>query len=153
MNIPIVIISYNNHKYINNTIKQLENINPNILKNIIIMDNNSSDINTINFLTTTRYKVIRNAVNKGPWVEHYVDFYNSLPNKFFITDPDLQFNKNLPKNFNEILLNLSDKFNTYKIGFALDVTDFNQMYNTIYYNNLNISDWEKQFWTNRNWFT
>jgi len=149
MNIPIVIISYNNHKYINNTIKQLENINPNILNNIIIMDNNSSDINTINFLTTTRYKVIRNAVNKGPWVEHYVDFYNSLPNKFFITDPDLQFNKNLPKNFNEILLNLSDKFNTYKIGFALDVTDFNQMYNTIYYNNLTISDWEKQFWTNK----
>ena len=56
MKIPVVIISYNNHKYINNTIKQLENINPNILNNIIIMDNNSSDINTINFLMQIRIK-------------------------------------------------------------------------------------------------
>ena len=95
MNIPIVIISYNNHKYINNIIKQLENINPKILNNIIIMDNSSTDIDAISFLATTRFKVVRNTINKGPWVEHYKDFYNSLPDKFFITDPDLQFNKDL----------------------------------------------------------
>ena len=149
MNIPIVIISFNNHKYINNTIKQLENINSNILNDIIIMDNNSNDINTINFLNTTRYKVIRNAVNKGPWVEHYTDFYNSLPNKFFITDPDLQFNENLPKNFTEILSNLSNKYDSYKIGFALDINDSDQMYSAVYYNDLTICNWEKQFWANK----
>ena len=50
INIPIVIISFNNHKYVKNTIDQLENIDSKILSNIIIMDNNSSEANTINFL-------------------------------------------------------------------------------------------------------
>ena len=103
MSIPVVIISYNNHRYVNNTINQLVNINPVLLNDIIIMDNNSTDIDSINFLITTKCKVVHNAKNKGPWIEKYPDFYNSLPNKFFITDPDLEFNNKLPKNFTEIL--------------------------------------------------
>jgi len=149
LDIPIVIISFNNHRYVENTINQLKNIDPNILNNIIIMDNGSSEIKTINFLKTTKHKVVKNLENKGPWIERYTDFYNSLPNQFIITDPDLEFNSNLPKNFIEILLGLSNKFKCHKIGFALDISDFNQMYNTIYYNNLTIYDWEKQFWTNK----
>ena len=93
INVPIIIISFNNYKYVQNTITQLEKINPSILKDIIIMDNNSSEPNTINYLNTTKYKVVRNSENKGPWIENYKDFYNSLPNKFIITDPDLEFNK------------------------------------------------------------
>ena len=149
INVPIIIISFNNYKYVQNTISQLEKINPSILKDIIIMDNNSSDPNTINYLNTNKYKVVRNSENKGPWIENYKDFYNSLPNKFIITDPDLEFNNNLPKNFIQILLNLSDKFKCHKIGFALDIKDFNQMYNTTYYNNQTIYDWEKQFWSKK----
>ena len=149
INVPIIIISFNNYKYVQNTISQLEKINPSILKDIIIMDNNSSDPNTINYLNATKYKVVRNTENKGPWIENYKDFYDSLPNKFIITDPDLEFNNNLPKNFIQILLKLSDKFKCQKIGFALDIKDFNQMYNTTYYNNQTIYDWEKQFWSNK----
>jgi len=149
INIPIVIISFNNYKYVKNTIDQLENIDSKILSNIIIMDNNSSEANTINFLNTTKHKVIRNSENKGPWIERYEDFYDSLPNKFILTDPDLEFNSNLPQNFIEILSNLSDKFECHKIGFALDIKDFDQMYNTTYYNNQTIYDWEKQFWSNK----
>tara|TARA_Y100000590_G_scaffold59177_1_gene62757 strand:+ start:3690 stop:5090 length:1401 start_codon:yes stop_codon:yes gene_type:complete len=144
--VPIIIISFNNYKYVQNTITQLEKVNPIILKDIIIMDNNSSDPSTINYLNTTKYKVVRNSENKGPWIENYKDFYNSLPNQFIITDPDLEFNKDLPKNFIQILLNLSDKFKCHKIGFALNINDFDQMYSSIYYNNSNIYDWEKQFW-------
>ena len=50
MDIPVLIISFNNHRYVENTIKQLENLSPTKMSNIIIMDNNSSDINTINFI-------------------------------------------------------------------------------------------------------
>ena len=149
IDIPIIIISFNNHKYVKNTIVQLENIDSSIIKNVIIMDNNSSEINTINYLNTTKHKVIRNIENKGPWIENYKDFYNSLPNQFIITDPDLEFNNNLPKNFIQILLSLSDKFKCHKIGFALNIEDSDQMYGSVYYNNLNIYDWEKQFWQNK----
>ena len=34
------------------------------------------------------------------------NIYNSLPDKFILTDPDLQFNENLPNNFIEILIEL-----------------------------------------------
>jgi FkbM family methyltransferase len=149
MDIPVLIISFNNHRYVENTIKQLKSLNPTKMSNIIIMDNNSSDIDTINFLNNTSHKVVRNAENKGPWIERYPDIYESLPNQFIITDPDLEFNRNLPKNFIEIMSDLSSKFDCYKIGFALDISDFDQMYNTIYYNNSTIYDWEKQFWENK----
>ena len=43
-------------------------------------------------------------------------------------------------------MNLSDKFECHKIGFALNINDFDQMYGSIYYNDLSIYDWEKQFW-------
>ena len=149
MKIPVVIISYNNHRYVNNTINQLVNINPAFLNDVVIMDNNSTDIDSINFLTTTKCKVVYNTENKGPWIEKYPDFYNSLPNKFFITDPDLEFNKKLPKDFTEILSNLSNRFGCHKIGLALDISDFDQMYNTKYYFNSTIYDWEKKFWNKK----
>ena len=53
MDIPVLIISFNNHRYVENTIKQLKSLNPTKMSNIIIMDNNSSDIDTINFLNNT----------------------------------------------------------------------------------------------------
>ena len=39
MDIPIIIISFNNHRYVKNTINQLESLNPTMMSNIIIMDN------------------------------------------------------------------------------------------------------------------
>ena len=74
---------------------------------------------------------------------NYPEMFMSL---FKSVDPDLEFNINLPKNFIQILLNLSDKFECHKIGFALNINDFDQMYGSIYYNDLSIYDWEKQFW-------
>jgi hypothetical protein len=40
-------------------------------------------------------------VNNGPWINETtnIHIYNDLPDQFIITDPDLQFNKNLPLNF------------------------------------------------------
>jgi hypothetical protein len=41
--------------------------------------------------------------------------------KYVVTDPDLLLNPNLPPNFIDILAELSDKYKTNKIGFALDI--------------------------------
>lgn len=152
MSIPIIIPCYNNYIYVKNTIKQLIDINRQIENNIIVMDNNSSDNDTITYLKSIGNKVIYNKVNKGPWITPTVnnDIYNLLPNKFIVTDPDLEFNKNLPSNFIDILSDLSNKYNCNKIGFALDISDYDKMYNSICdrVKQTNV-EWESQFWKNR----
>ena len=152
MDIPIIIICYNNYLYVKNTLEQILRINKEYYKNIQILNNNSTCLNTINFLKNVDVKVINNIDNNGPWIrdnnnEH---IYNILPNKFILTDPDLKLNENIPNNFIEILSNLSDKYGTSKIGFALDISDFDKMYkDTNYCASCSIYDWEKQNWKNK----
>ena len=65
--IPILIICYNNYKYVDNTIKQLIKVNSSLEKDIIIINNSSHDIDTINYLESVKhkYKIIFTE-NKGP---------------------------------------------------------------------------------------
>jgi hypothetical protein len=154
-NIPIVIICYNNYKYVKNTLDQIKKINLAYYKNIIIMDNCSTCTDTIHFLkdidVNVNVNVIYMKANISPRVSKNINqnIYDILPDKFILTDPDLEFNIDLPNNFVEILSNLSDKYNCYKIGFALDISDFDKMFPGIYYQSLNINDWENQFWKNK----
>jgi len=151
----IVIISYNNYKYVDNTVKQLQKMNnPNM--RLIIMDNNSNDPDTIDYLKSiellNQIRIIFNKKNEGPWVTDKCnkEVYDSLPEKFILTDPDLEFNPNLPSNFIEILFQLSDTYKLYKIGFALDISDYDKMYKTNnYVLDLNIYQWEIRFWAHR----
>ena len=111
MNIPIIIVCYNNYKYVNHTLTQLKKINNDYYKNIIILNNSSNCVDTINFLKSVDVKVINNN-NNGPWINNYNNkhIYDILPNKFILTDPDLKINENIPNNFIEILSELSDKY-------------------------------------------
>ena len=154
--IPIIIVSYNNHIYVENTIKQIININPSYRENIIVMDNNSTDPNTIeyinNIVNTSFVQVIKNGTNIGPWVSHHhnTHVYDMMPNKFIITDPDLEFNKNLPINFIEIMDELSNKYPCRKMGFALRIDDFDDdMFPGDYTLGKTICEWENQFWPNK----
>ena len=155
MYVPIVIVSYNNHFYVKNTVEQLLQIDPAFAQHIIVMDNNSSDTNTIDYLNEAGkdIRIVRNASNNGPWLTPHInaDLYNSLPTKFILTDPDLEFNKNLHKDFIQIMSDLSDKYSAEKIGFALSITDYSQMYNGIYVPDTGhtIFEHESQFWLKR----
>jgi FkbM family methyltransferase len=152
MDIPIIIICYNNYIYVKNTLEQILKINKEYYKNIQILNNKSTCLNTINFLNNVDVKVINNINNNGPWITQHNNkhIYDILPDKFILTDPDLKLNENIPSNFIEILLNLSLKYQTNKIGFALDISDFEKMYKTNnYFNSQSIYDWEKQFWVNK----
>jgi len=151
MNIPIIIISYNNYKYVDNMLNQIIKISKDYYDNILILDNNSNCIDTINYLKTTNTKVIHRDNNLGPWISplYNTDIYNNMPDKFIVTDPDLELNTNLPNNFIDILVNLSDKYQTNKIGFSLDISDYDKMYHNNYFDNKNIYDWEIQFWDNK----
>ena len=150
--IPILIICYNNYKYVDNTINQIFNINSEYAKEIVVLNNCSTCKKTISYLKTLNCKVIWNKSNNGPWISPHVnvDIYDSLPDKFILTDPDLEFNKNLPKNFIEIMEEISDKYSCKKIGFALDISDFDKMFQFDYVGEkITIYEHEKQFWLNK----
>lgn len=147
MTIPILIICYNNYKYVQNTLEQILKINKKYYDNTIILNNASTCLDTIEFLKNTDVTIIENA-NNGPWISSLANghIYDSLPDKYVLTDPDLQFNENLPSNFIEILCELSDKYQAGKVGFALDISDHDKMYEGIYAYNKSIYKWEIQFW-------
>ena len=153
MDIPIIVVCYNNYKYIKNTLEQILRINKEYYRNIIILNNNSTCLNTINYLDTVDVKVIHNSSNNGPWISENKNqhIYVTLPDKFILTDPDLQLNENIPSNFIQILSELSDKYQTSKIGFALDLSDSDKFYNMPKYDEFNgsIYEWEIQFWRNK----
>jgi len=133
MNIPIIIICYNNYQYVKNTLSQILKINKDYYKDIIILNNASTCVNTIKYLKNLKdVNIIDHIQNFGPWIslDNNKHIYDLLPNKFILTDPDLKFNKNIPSNFIEILANLSDKYKTCKIGFALDISDNEKFYMT-----------------------
>jgi hypothetical protein len=151
ISIPIVIISYNNHKYVENTIKQLRKVDPKLVETIVIMDNCSTCNDTILYLNENAHNVIiiRNKTNNGPRIAHpsNKEVLNILPERFILTDPDLEFNLELPTNFIEILGEILDKYPTQKAGFAISVEDHEFFYP--YRNYIGwgtIYEWESRFW-------
>jgi hypothetical protein len=148
MDIPIIVVCYNNYLYVKNTLEQILKINPEYYKNINILNNNSTCLDTLKFLNDVDVKIINNKENTGPWVDTLRNrhIYDTLPNKFILTDPDLKFNENISSNFIEILSRLSDFYGVEKIGFALKISDFENFYSGVYHMNETIADWEKQFW-------
>jgi len=115
------------------------------------MDSKSTDSNTIAFLQGVSVPVIWNSTNSGPWVAPWVnvDVYNSMPDRFILTDPDLQFNPHLPSDFIEQMCAIADRYRCSKLGFALDISDFKEMYQSIYCEGRTIYEQECQFWKHR----
>jgi glycosyltransferase involved in cell wall biosynthesis len=148
--IPIIIICYNNYKYVDNTIRQLVAINESYLPYIQIMNNASTDQDTIEYLEQVHVKVIHTE-NNGPRISKINNqhIYDTLPDKFILTDADLEFNINLPNNFIEQLVSLSDIYNCTKIGFALKIDDYADMIQGEYFNGVSIYDWEFPAWSVR----
>jgi len=72
-----------------------------------------------------------------------------MPDKFIVTDPDLMLNENIPSNFIEIMDALSNKYGCHKIGFAIDITDKDQFYQSSYAYADSIYEWESQFWNHK----
>ena len=148
MTIPIIIICFNNYKYVENMISQLTKPNRDLEKQIIILDNKSTCPDTIQYLKNAKNIVLYNTENMGPWISatQNTHIYNLLPDKFILTDPDLELNPLMPSNFIEQLVELSNKYNCGKIGPALSIFDFNKMYQYVFFRGKTIYEWESQFW-------
>lgn len=155
--IPIIIPCFNNSRYVKNTLDQLQKINPIYRSWVLILDNASDDKETIDFLNSlTNTQIIRNPVNRGPWIDsnHNPHVLNAMPEYYIVTDPDLQFNENLPSNFIEIMLNIHIGLDACAIGFALDISEPEKMFPTCYSTKgekqFTIAEWESEFWAKKN---
>ena len=122
-NIPILVICYNNGIYVENMANQLRQLN----QNPLIIDNNSDDASTLQTLGRLEQNgvatVIYSTKNFGHMVGFQDPIYNVLPDVFAYTDPDLQFNPNMPPGFLDTLSDLTAQFSVYKAGLALQLPE------------------------------
>lgn len=157
--IPVLVVSYNNGIYVENITRQLQrfSITP------IIFDNHSSCKKTRHTLDKLEQDslacVIRSRHNFGHMIGFLKPIYDLLPNVFCYTDPDLQFNKDLPDDFISTLVNLTTEYSVFKAGFALllhgntplkDTKFYSCHYKPIYYEKyLSIEEFESKYWAYR----
>jgi glycosyltransferase involved in cell wall biosynthesis len=149
---PVLIPTFNNPTFLENTLEQLYS---NGLENVCIIDNGSRFKPMIDLIekVASWHRVITLIDNPGP---HYTitrkEILASLPKFFIYTDPDLEFNPNLPSNFISTLKRLSEEHKVGKVGFALEIDNIQEMRDTkikIAEKEFLIWEWEKQFWKHK----
>ncbi|MHA3112674.1 glycosyltransferase [Acinetobacter sp. ANC 4193] len=155
--IPVIVISYNNAVYVCNMVDQLSryNIQP------IIIDNNSTDPMSLDILKKLEHyqkaKIIYSAFNFGHKVGFLSPVYEALPDFFAYTDPDLNFSKDMPFDFLETMIKLTEEFNVFKVGCALtldknlkddlfmNIDEINKPFK-VNSRKFNIYEWESRYW-------
>jgi len=142
-NMTCVIIGFNQQTYIKKMVKQLENYT----NDIVIIDNNSTFEPLIKYYENNyQYTLLRMKSNLGHKVYEKPFMDKIVGDIYILTDPDLEFNKKLPHDFIENMINISNYYQAEKVGFALlylapdirpDIKAFGKT----------IKEWEKQYWT------
>jgi FkbM family methyltransferase len=141
-NMPVVIIGYNLLTYIKQMVSQLEKYT----FDIIIVDNNSSFEPLLDYYSNDfKYTLLRQNINHGHTVVYQDFVQNLVGDVYLITDPDLKFNSNLPDNFIDVLLEISNYFKAERVGFAL-LIDSDQIRTDLFSLGYSVKKWEIQFW-------
>lgn len=144
-NIPVIIVGYNQYTYIKNMVSQLEKYT----KDIIIIDNNSTYKPLLDYYENDfHYTLLKQKTNFGHTVYTHQFIQNLVGDFYILTDPDLEFNSNLPKNFIQALSDISFYFNAHKVGFAL-LIDSPQIRDDIQFHGHSVKEWESQFWKHK----
>lgn len=121
--IPIVIIGWNNLYFVKRFIQQIRRFQ----LPIIVLDNNSTYQPLLTYYDDIKKELGENITinllpqNYGHSV--YKKLQHLLPTVYVLSDPDLQLNTDMPLNFDEHLLNISNSYKAYKVGLALDISD------------------------------
>ena len=142
-NMSCIIIGFNQPTYIKKMVKQLEKYT----NDIIIIDNNSTFEPLLNYYENDyKYTLLKMKSNLGHKVYEKLFIEKIVGDIFILTDPDLEFNKNLPDNFIENMINISNYYQAEKVGFAL-LYDSPDIRKDIKAFGKTIKEWEKQYWT------
>lgn len=147
MNIPILIPHFNSPTYLRQMITQLAQHK--LLENVAVLDMASEFEPAIEFLTELQKRgiqVMRKNVNSGPR-SVIADFFDAVGQFFVVTDPDIEFNPDLPANFLEVLSAMTERLGVGKAGLALRIDDVTK---TERFDHggamLTIPEWEGRFW-------
>lgn len=156
--IPVLIVCYNNGSYVANTLRQFASYG----LHAIVIDNASSDAATIEVLTQAEQagtaQVVYARQNYGNMVGFKPQIYECLPRLFAYTDPDLQYGPEMPPDFMDVLVGLTETYQVYKAGFALTLEHRGETASTDNRFTLNIqhpirftksysvSEWEGPYW-------
>ena len=143
-NTPIIINNFNRLTYLKEQINWLEKCG---MRNIIIIDNQSTFIPLIEFYDSLNYKIIRCQKNNGYLSLWFNNIFNKVKNDFYIyTDSDVVGSSSCPNDFIEFFYeNLLVINNLDKIGFGLKLENISNEKNSIY----NIKKNENKFWINK----
>lgn len=150
MVIPILVLSYNNGKYVNMMVDQLFLWNREAT--VWIIDNASTCPETRLILEQLHFrgcKVIVREKNEGHTVFYAADIQDALPPYYAVTDPDLRFHPDMPHDYLTTLALLTDVFHVGKAGLAIDISEPEKMYKSVYFDHKTIVEWERRFWTTR----
>lgn len=130
--IPVLLISYNNGVYTQHMVEQLSvfGIKP------IIIDNHSTDLKTRTILKALQQSNLAQVAFSNKNFGHMVGFlepiYQTLPEVFAYSDPDLKLNPNLPKDFIDQLAQLTRTYQVFKAGLALELPDNEELIDVAY---------------------
>jgi hypothetical protein len=121
--IPFVIIAWNNLFFVRRFIEQILKMpHP-----IIILDNNSTFKPLLEYYITLKLELKERLtiylLDKNYGHEVYILKPHLLPEIYVISDPDLELNPQMPVNAIEHLLAISNAYQLWKIGLALDITE------------------------------
>ena len=121
--IPFVIIAWNNLFFVRRFIEQIRKMpHP-----IIILDNNSTFKPLLEYYITLKLELKErltiHLLDKNYGNEVYISKPHLLPEIYVISDPDLELNPQMPVNAIEHLLAISNAYQLWKIGLALDITE------------------------------
>jgi hypothetical protein len=136
----------------------IRQLNERYVQNILVVDNFSSSQKMIELLDRLDKEdnviVVRKFTNDGP-TEFYrnPEFFQWLPQKFVISDPDIGFNPNLPTDFLTVMENVSEELKCMRVGFALDIdmdgVDHNMHDIMFHFTGLTMYQWEERFWQDK----
>ena len=119
-NTPIIINSMNRLTYLREQINWLENCG---LKNLIILDNQSTFLPLLEYYDKINYKVIKNQKNDGYLALWFNEIFSYIKKDFYIyTDSDILGSQSCPKDFIEFFYqSLFEIEEIDKVGFSLNL--------------------------------
>lgn len=147
--IPVYVPCFNNPTYLEMMVDQLVGLG---FGNVVVVDNGSTFPPMLSYFERLPEGVslIRLLENRGPR-DLFTDpsNYAQLPGYFCLTDPDLQFNPDLPTTFLDDLIEATETYRIGKAGFSLQISDHEKMLQRkfpIGSQEYFIWEWEEQFW-------
>jgi hypothetical protein len=148
--IPVVINAYEQVTFLATMIHQIRDAG---FRNLIIVDQNSKLESLVEYLrkgsADRLFTLFELDENVGPRWFFTSDLYQSMPELFFYTDPDLAWPNGIAEDMASRFISLSEKYKQSKVGSALTLPHEDiGLGVTIGEIKIPIKEWEKQFWKN-----